>query len=173
MSKYRNGAYHYEDFAKDTPYRHHVLDLIEVIKKHVTPNGDILDVGCGEGLIMSKLTEKGFKCLGLEIDDHAILWAKHHGNKVSSTDIFDISKRYDAVLLCDSLEHIEEPDKVVDHCRGLAPVIVIAIPDRHDPHAINELDDDDILDYFDDEEWQNVHHDRRHARHLLVFKRVS
>lgn len=174
MSKYqKRGAYHYAEFAdKKSTYHAHVIDLLKVVEKHVKPRGDILDVGAGEGLIMHKLSELGFVCRGCDVDQWAVHLAAEKGNDVIYGMIGHfISQKFDAVLICDVLEHVGDPLNTVGLAKKLAPVVVIAIPDRHDPYAVNELAPNNVLDYFDDLDWKNVHQDQRHARHVFVFVR--
>lgn len=174
MSKYEDrGAYHYAEFAdKKSIYRAHVLDLLAVVQKHTKPRGDLLDVGAGEGLISRKLSEAGFVVRGCDVDKRAVELAAEKGNDVILGTIENfVGGHFDAVLICDVLEHVEDPVDVVEQAKRLAPIIVIAVPDRHDPHACNEILANDVLDFFDDADWKDVHHETRHARHFFVFKR--
>jgi SAM-dependent methyltransferase len=173
MSKYQRGCYHYDEFRRDTPYRRHVLDLLQVVQKHVPADSDVLDVGAGEGLILHKLRELGYVCTGIEKDKHALALAADKGNEVGNIDFLHIDYSVDAVLMLDVLEHVDDPVGFVEHAKNIARVIVIAIPDRKDPHAVHEIKHNDVLDFFDDLQWTNVHDETRHARHLLVFKREA
>lgn len=172
MSKYRQrGAYHYEEFAKQTPYRYHVVDLVARMKEALPKGGRLLDVGCGEGLIMSQLRAIGFTVVGCEIDPIAVKLGLERGNDIRPGEIdqFD-GDSFDAVLLCDVLEHVKDPITVMATARRLAPIVVIAVPDRHDRHAIHEVTPESVHDYFPLTScWNLVHQDRRHARHLMIF----
>ena len=175
MSKYQQrGAYHYDLFArKGDPYREHVLDLIEQIQKVVGPGADIFECGCGEGLILSQLTLRGYNCEGCDTDPVAIGLGKAKGNVVFEDEIFEENRGWDAVLLCDVLEHVKDPIAVMNHAKHIARVVVIAIPDRTDPNAINKITPEDLSLFMEGDPtipFKLVHQSQRHARHLMIFK---
>lgn len=178
MSKYeQRGAYHYEEFRRTTSiYRAHVLDLVAKIEEFVPARGDILEVGAGEGLILDQLGQRGFVCDGCDVDVTAVLLAKQKGNSVELGSIelyIGRAKKTDAVLLCDVLEHVENPIAVMAAAREIADVVVIAIPDREDRHAIHDVDPAAVKLYMEPSGYECVHQSQRHARHLLIFKRNS
>jgi 2-polyprenyl-3-methyl-5-hydroxy-6-metoxy-1,4-benzoquinol methylase len=176
VSKYeQRGAYHYDEFRRpQSIYRAHVLDLIEKVELHVPPKGDIIEIGAGEGLILDQLAQRGFVCDGCDIDTTAVILAKQKRNPVEhgSIELFE-GRKVDAVLLCDVLEHVESPIAVMAKARELAPVVVIAVPDRHDRHAIHVVDPDAVRSYMEPSGYHCVHQSQRHARHLLIFKRQA
>lgn len=174
MSKYeQRGAYHYDEFKRGTSiYRAHVLDLIEKIERYVKPRGDVIEIGAGEGLILDQLGQRGFVCDGCDTDPTAVLLATQKRNPVlhGSTELFR-GRTADAVLLCDVLEHVKDPIAMMAFARETAPVVVIAIPDREDRHAINKIDPPAVKSYMEPSGWTCVHQSQRHARHLMIFKR--
>jgi 2-polyprenyl-3-methyl-5-hydroxy-6-metoxy-1,4-benzoquinol methylase len=172
VSKYRQrGAYHYAEFAQNTPYKHHVLDLIDQIQKVLPAKSSLLDVGAGEGLILSRLAALGYRCKGCDLDPHAITLAEERNNDVRHGTIQDFMReRFDAVLLCDVLEHVPSPIAVMAQARELAPLVVIAVPDRHDRHALHEVDPAAVKSYMEPSGYKCVHQSQRHARHLLIFQ---
>ena len=177
MSKYQQrGAYHYEEFGKPTTYRLHVLDLVDRIMDHVPKElllPKVAEIGCGEGLILSQLSRQGFLCEGCDVDLMAVELGKKHGNRVQlgTIDVFK-GREFHVVLLCDVLEHVENPALVMADARALAPfgLVVIAVPDRKDRHAIHEVDPRAVKSYMEPNGFECVHQSQRHARHLMIFQ---
>lgn len=178
MSKYASrGAYHYDEFNDDTTYRAHVLDLVQKIEDHTDKRlllPKVIEIGSGEGLILDQLTRKGFTCEGCDIDSVAVGLAKIYKNRVYQGSIENFKGRTDAsvVLLCDVLEHVESPIAVMAAARefvGKHGIVVIAIPDRKDKHAINAIGPGFIHLHMEPH-LKCVHESRRHARHLMIFE---
>ena len=179
-SKYEvRGAYHYAEFKKDTPYRHHVLDLVREVTKiqplPTLPVPKLLDIGCGEGLVMSEFAKHGFQCTGLEIDKTAIKLGRAKGNVIldrAGEDMIFAEKFevFDVVLLCDVLEHTVDPIRVMNIAKQLGNIVVVATPDREDKHAEHEVRPDAVMTYFMG--WELLHCRQRHARWLMIFKKI-
>ena len=47
-------------------------DLTEVLVSEVKKGGTILDVGCGSGQLLAKLSDRGYRCIGVERDANTI-----------------------------------------------------------------------------------------------------
>jgi 2-polyprenyl-3-methyl-5-hydroxy-6-metoxy-1,4-benzoquinol methylase len=170
MSKYvERGAYHYAEFDDSTtPYHKHVMDLVQRINVFV--EGDrIFEVGAGEGLILRQLSRLGFSCLGCDIDGRAVELAVEKGNDVrlGSIESFEAGS-YDAVLMCDVLEHVEDFDRTIEAAQKMAKVVVVAVPDRLDRHAVRQHIVDAVSTKF--LSWELQHIEQRHARWLMIFK---
>ena len=169
MSKYeQRGAYHYDEFAKDTPYRKHVLDVIEHARNALDPEDTLLDVGAGEGLILEQFTKAGFYCLGCEIDQHAVDIASRKGSPVIKGTITNFSAwPFDCVVAFDVLEHVGDPHDLAARMFDMArKVVMIAVPSKHDHHAVNgfHLDDLEVP-----EGWDLEHAEDRHARDFRIY----
>lgn len=180
MSKYRQrGAYHYDEFSKPTTYRAHVLDLVERVIENV-PKAlllpTVIEIGAGEGLILSELQRQGgFVCEGCDVDPEAVSLAAAKGNRVrlGTVDVVFPRREADVVLLCDVLEHVKDPIMVMARASDIGHngIVVIATPDRNDPHAIHEVTPEAIKSYMKPNNFKRIHQSQRHARHLLIFVR--
>lgn len=176
MSKYlQRGCYHYQEFANpNTTYAKHVDDLLVQLEKHIGHNPilKVYEVGCGEGLLLNQI-EQGLEwsCRGSDIDEVALSMAR----RLTPWIDFDLAHRppedahRDVVLFCDSLEHIKEWREHIEWAKG-ANWIVIAVPDRHDPHGERDFKPD-FADTILSEWGAPVHRATRHARHLTIWRR--
>lgn len=104
------GAYHWEEFDKDSPYRDHVLR----IKKWIG-GGNILDIGAGDGVITSQIGAVGIDC-----DRTAVKLAKERGVNVREGNAYQIpfsNKCFDKVIMADVIEHLIHPEKALKEVR--------------------------------------------------------
>jgi 2-polyprenyl-3-methyl-5-hydroxy-6-metoxy-1,4-benzoquinol methylase len=178
MSKYlQRGCYHFQEFANpNTTYAKHVDDLIGWLRKLVgeDPNVLAIDVGCGEGLIMNQLElGLGWKTEGHDIDEIAISMAKRlcpRSTIHKSSEMIGYNPGCDVILFCDSLEHMSHWREQLEWAKPLTNWLVIAVPDRHDPHGEQDFKPD-FADTILSEWGDIVHRATRHARHLTIWKR--
>ncbi|MEI9807506.1 MAG: class I SAM-dependent methyltransferase [Bacteroidota bacterium] len=89
-----------------------------MINTHVQPDDAILDVGCGNGSLLSKLYKIGFTHLtGIDPflnKDHDL-----GPIKLLQKDIHALHQRFDLVMMHHSLEHMTEPLKALQKAREL------------------------------------------------------
>lgn len=174
MSKYKErGRYHFDEFEKDTPYRHHMLDVVDKVKKHLDKSDCILDVGCGEGLLVHLLELEGFDVFGVDADQEAVDLGDP--DSIAHEKFDGQHSGYDAILFMDSLEHVADWRKVLKgsiECG--AKKMFIAVPDRHDKHAITQDMGNKVQDFMGAyHDWSQVHYERRHARDFYIFQRET
>lgn len=176
MSKYQErGAYHYAHYRQiNDPYRLHTDDVIAWVKKLVEPGKTLVDLGCGEGLLVSKLRDAGYdSSFGVEDDPVAVAWALKLGNPVIRGDITKFSLvGIHAVLALDVLEHVSKWKDVIDKMDGV-DVLFIALPDRDDPYAVNKNLSfyREVRSYVGSHDFEVIHSERRHARYFTIYKR--
>ena len=90
-----------------------------IIASLIEPNSRVLDLGCGDGHLLALLIkEKNVKGTGIEIDEQAIYRSIERGLTISHADIdsglLDYSnKRFDYVILNESLQQLLSPQKVI------------------------------------------------------------
>ncbi len=105
----------------------YILELIE-------PNSHVLDLGCGDGELLSLLIEKkNCRATGIEIDEKSIYKCVERGVTVSHGDIdsglSDYSdKRFDYVILNESLQEILSPEKVILEALRVGKKVIVGIP---------------------------------------------
>ena len=104
---------------------------MEYIKKQIEThyNNDfskleILDIGCGGGLVSEALAEMGAKVTGIDADANAIEIAKSHA-KISGLDINyicgdakSLDKQYDVVIALEIIEHVSDINIFMSACKS-------------------------------------------------------
>lgn len=105
----------------------YIIDMIE-------PNSNVLDLGCGDGTLLDLLIKhKGCRATGIEIDEKEIYKCVERGVTVSHGDIdsglSDYSdKRFDYVILNESLQEILSPEKVISEALRVGKRVIVGIP---------------------------------------------
>lgn len=91
--------------------------IVRKIEKKVGKKGSVLDIGCGNGMLLSKFKKRGWTVAGLDFSPWAKIYAKKIGFKLysQSLDTQKIPKnRYDVIVCTSTLEHIEKPKEFLD-----------------------------------------------------------
>lgn len=120
--------------------------IIDVLKEKLPSKAEVLDVGCGNGVISRGLGEVGFRVKGIDISEKTIEKAKSL-NKFSNV-VFEVcsaeqlvanSERYHAIICSEVLEHLENPGKLLSvlhevlHQDG---VLIVTVPNGNGPREL-------------------------------------
>ena len=161
-----NFPYHYIPFSEKENYSDLVisrsidwgLEYLMVLDKHCSyakNNFKILDLGCGDGRLYSRLCRilDNFDYLGVDSDYKAINLAKLFNPKAKflSSSVEEVQDKFDLIYLCEVLEHI--PDNEIDNfLKNLKNLlnentkVVISVPSnlrpvisKHYRHYSNDL----------------------------------
>ena len=100
--------------------------LIKFSKKSLS-NFNILDLGCGGGLVCEPLARLGANITGIDFVKQNIIAAKKHAKKTNTNieylhqniNNLKLKKKYDAVLILEVLEHIEDWKKIIINVKKL------------------------------------------------------
>jgi len=94
----------------------------------------ILDVGCATGNYCLQLTQKGFKCVGVDTNLKYIEKAISKGIIACVMNALSLGfkdKSFDTVLLFEILEHVENPEKILKEVARIAKKnILITVPNN-------------------------------------------
>ena len=108
--------------------------ITEKIKQHykindnaVLKNLNILDIGCGGGLISEPLARLGGTLTGIDASKKNIEVAKVHSKKSGlnirylnkSPESFDEKEKFDVILNLEVVEHVEDIELYLNSCRKL------------------------------------------------------
>lgn len=106
----------------------------ETIVDWVDQSSSILDLGCGNGKLMSLLVkQKGVKAQGIEIDEEKIYKCVEFGLNVIQQDIdtglseFE-DKSFDYVILAQTLPQVKRPDFVLKEALRVGKNVIISFP---------------------------------------------
>ena len=105
-------------------YWNHNTAYHQWILKRVQPGQRVLDVGCGEGLLLARLQEHGCIGLGLEPDAATARRARSRQVEVLETRFADFDappESFDAVCMVASLHHMPLVDTLVRARELLVP----------------------------------------------------
>ena len=94
-----------------------------LIERYLKPGSKILEIGCGEGILLSELTNLGFVVEGIEPSFDASSRARSKGLKVTTSQFptYIPDDTYDLVILSHVLEHILDPYLFLEEISKLIP----------------------------------------------------
>lgn len=123
----------------------------DILAKHLNlQHAKVLDIGCGGGLFLSFVKQRGAQVIGIELSDSRAQYAKtKHGLEIAKQPIesdfwqIEYAQRFDAVTLWDVIEHVNFPRQTLQSAANvLKPggVLVIDTPCRDSfYHRFGEL----------------------------------
>ena len=99
-----------------------IENQVNAVKRHIDPNAKrVLDIGCGGGLLLSKMKAEGAKVIGIELSDSRAFYAQNkHGIDITKRPIEDqywesFENTFDIVTLWDVIEHVNFPLATLQH----------------------------------------------------------
>jgi methionine biosynthesis protein MetW len=107
---------------------------LAIIAREVRANARILDVGCGDGLLMAALRDsKDADARGLELDARDVATAVARGLSVvqgdADTDLADYPDgSFDYAILSQTLQTTKRPDLVLDHLVRIGRQAFVSFP---------------------------------------------
>ncbi|MEP7232692.1 MAG: methyltransferase domain-containing protein [Ginsengibacter sp.] len=120
--------------------------IIEALEENIAPNSNVLDVGCGNGLISISLGKAGHNVLGIDISEKAIekankknylpnvKFAVAGAEQLSETEI-----KYDAVICSEVLEHLGEPSNLLKYIYKSMKdegILIVTVPNGKGPREM-------------------------------------
>ncbi len=120
--------------------------IIEGLDKKLPPGAEVLDVGCGNGVISRSLGQKGFRVKGIDVSEKAIARARELNTSpqvqfevVSAEKLVADGHSYHAVICSEVLEHLNEPGKLLDVLYQLLDpegVLIVTVPNGLGPREL-------------------------------------
>ncbi len=98
--------------------------LADHLADRLPARGRVLDVGCGAGGLMKPLVDRGWSALGVDPDRDAVAY----GSEVLGLELvaqaaeeLDVEEAsFDLIIITGSLEHVYDPNAVLERCRRAA-----------------------------------------------------
>jgi methionine biosynthesis protein MetW len=106
----------------------------KTIADWITQGASVLDLGCGDGELLSYLTQvKQVHAQGIELDEHAIVKCVSSGLSVYQQDIDTglseyAGKSFDFVIVNQTLQQVKRPDFVLQEAIRVGKKVVVGIP---------------------------------------------
>jgi 2-polyprenyl-3-methyl-5-hydroxy-6-metoxy-1,4-benzoquinol methylase len=98
--------------------------------EYISKESKILDIGCGNGVLLKQLKIAGFTNL-FGVDPYISENIIHKNIIIEKKDIYNLSEKFDFIMLHHSFEHMEEPHTVLEKLSSLlndSGTILIRIP---------------------------------------------
>jgi homoserine O-acetyltransferase len=117
-----------QDYAKRTRVDY------ELISSLIDPKSKILDVGCGDGELLSRLiAEKGVTGEGIELDQDLVIHCLQRGISVIHRDIDKglgeyATDSFDYAILSQTLQTVKEPEVVFKDLLRIAKKVIVSFP---------------------------------------------
>jgi SAM-dependent methyltransferase len=136
-------------------------NLIELITSLVKGE-KVLEIGCGNGVLLEKLQNKGKKVLGIEPNSDLIDISKKNNPNLNIKQGFAedlnrlIDDKFDVILMIDVLEHIENDEALLDDLSKFlndGGEIIFVVPAYQFLHGVRD---------------KNIGHFRRYSKKTLT-----
>lgn len=107
---------------------------LQLIPQWITPGSRVLDLGCGDGALLSKLiAEKQVDGLGIEIDPAYITQCLANGLNVVEQDLnLGLSNfrddSFDVVLMTHALQTLRQPHLVIEEMLRIGKACIVTFP---------------------------------------------
>ncbi|HET7535253.1 MAG TPA: class I SAM-dependent methyltransferase, partial [Candidatus Didemnitutus sp.] len=112
---------------KDPIEHARLIACANLLRRHA-PNGDVLEIGCGEAILLRQLTADDYRSwLGVDISDVAVAAAQSFaGERVrfvaGDMRTLALHEHYDAIIFTESIYYVSEPAALLKrYARHLKP----------------------------------------------------
>lgn len=114
---------------------------LEHFVKPYTNGKTVIDIGCGEGGVLTAFQQEGYQCTGLEYSEKRVDYARANSAaaiKFLSGDIQDFSseEKYEIILMLDVIEHLQNKLpalKNITQMKAEDGIVIISFPPFQSP----------------------------------------
>jgi SAM-dependent methyltransferase len=113
--------------------KHHLMRYYKFFLENINSGDTVLDIGCGNGFVATQVAKKAGFVTGIDTDRNNIALAKKRALKntdfiVGDATAYAFKKKYNAIILSNVLEHIENRIRFLQKVQLLADTILIRVP---------------------------------------------
>lgn len=114
-----------------SPYRQARADTLA---RFVRPGSKVLELGVGDGAMLKHLIDtRAVVGYGLDVSPQAVAFCQSQGLNVALADMNEpvgagIEDHYDVILMCELIEHLPDPEALLNRLRDQADYLIISIP---------------------------------------------
>lgn len=131
IKKFSDLAHRWWDPSSEFRPLHEINPLrLEWINNCASLSGkNVIDIGCGGGILAESMAKKGAKVTGIDLSDKALKVADLHGlesgisvryEKIAAEDMAEREDgQYDVVTCMEMLEHVPDPASIIRACAKL------------------------------------------------------
>ncbi|WP_409524096.1 methionine biosynthesis protein MetW [Nitrincola sp. MINF-07-Sa-05] len=107
---------------------------LEIIRDWIAPESHVIDLGCGDGELLSHLVaEKNVRGYGIEIDHDNITRCIENGVNVIEKDIDEglasiRNNSFDTVVMTQALQTMHRPDEIVEEMLRIGKECIVTFP---------------------------------------------
>ena len=112
--------------------------IAQTIEQSIVKGAQVLDIGCGNGIISRRLGEMGFNVLGVDVSEKAIATANslNKSSNVrfevkSAEELVADGQKYEAIICSEVLEHLNQPENLLKVLRIILAergVLIVTVP---------------------------------------------
>ena len=131
IKKFSDLAHRWWDTTSEFRPLHEINPLrLEWINNRINLTGkNVLDIGCGGGILAESMARKGANVTGIDLSEKALKVADLHGlesginvryKKISAEEMAsEEAEKYDVVTCMEMLEHVPNPASIIRACYSL------------------------------------------------------
>lgn len=115
--------------------KHDIMRYYEFFLDHIRPEDTVLDIGCGNGFVASKIAEKAAKVTGIDTDKKNIRFSRKLCHTKKNVDFvlgdattYRFKEQYTTIVLSNVLEHIRHRVDFLKKIQKISPKILIRVP---------------------------------------------
>lgn len=120
--------------------------IIDAVIAACAPGAQILDIGCGNGIISRSLGNAGFQVLGIDVSEKTIAVASQFNTLenvrfevVAAGTLQPEPGKYDAIICSEVLEHLRHPEELLDILHVSLKekgVLIVTVPNGKGPREL-------------------------------------
>ena len=124
--------------------------------KPYTKGKKILDVGCGEGGVLTPYEQAGYDCTGLEYSPERVHYASEKGSSnikfiQGNIEQFSFDQKFDVILMLDVIEHLDQKLQALDNIKKMllpGGIVIISFPPFRSPFGGHQQVMNSFLKYI-------------------------